>query len=247
MNTQKTTIALLIVALVMSACGKPAAVSAGSDEKPGADFSSKPSWTEKLGFGHTAKANVSSPATGLILDAIFSRGEIGQLGRYRSVPASVAFITKRDNWSNMIEILDVMGPENVRHEIDMYSMFLKKDAAEKAKYFGDFSQSQREVETLLEKGDSATAQRLIQLQMARLPIAIVFNTFAGWEVDPETTDFFTNKPLVQNARKLHAYLTFLEASADYSSQVLADIAGKISTQVWANPETARVKIRQLWY
>jgi len=251
---KKIATALMFAALVLSACSKPASVGAGSEEKTSAAVSGKMSWTEKISGGHAAKAQVSFSATGLIVDALFSPDEMTTIGKLRTLPATVAYVTKRKDREHMIEILDLMSIGKAREGLwgyakglDEYAGILKLGDAEKAKQISELNPTQRAVMDTLSQGKTAEAERLIQLQLARIPVSVVLNGFVGWEVAPETKDFFTNRPLPDNARKLHAYLTYMEASADYSSRVLADIASKVSSQIWANPDVAKAEIRRVWY
>jgi len=210
-----TTIALLIsAALALSACGKPASVSAGSEEKASAEVHSKESFSEKISHGHASKANVTFPATGLILDALFSRGEIADLGDWR---------TKKNGMS---ALLDVMSAETARENTSREDAFRNKIRLLAGLQAAD----------TLSKEDVEMALRNEQLKLARIPIAIAFDNYAGWEVSARRHD------LAQ-----HLYLTAIEASGNFSSQVLAGLAGQMAAEVWANPDEARRQIEKLWY
>lgn len=237
---------IIALGLALAGCSKPASVGSGSESKSGADVSSKTSFLSKIGFGHSAKASVSFPATGLIAEAIFKTGELSQIGHTMRVLPTM-FLDAKQTRSGTIKNINIFDPARVTTGRETYESLLKLQGPEREKVFASLDEIQRTIVDAIQKNDTAKADRLIALQLARAPIAIALAPFSGWEVDPSTEDFFTKRPIPGAAIKLHTYLTSMEASAEFSSLVLADLAGKLSSDVWADPDEAKREIRRIFY
>lgn len=78
----KTVLLPVAAALSLAACGQPTANSAGSDQKTSADSRGSVSWAKKLGSSKSAKANVSFPAAGMIVQAIYEGEDYATTGNW---------------------------------------------------------------------------------------------------------------------------------------------------------------------
>lgn len=225
----KTVLLPVAAALSLAACGQPTANSAGSDQKTSADSRGSVSWAKKLGSSKSAKANVSFPAAGMIVQAIYEGEDYATTGNWMRTLAAKYGGDVSDTLYGDDEALNQLIKQ------------LRESLPELA------PPAMRPILGAIEAGDEAKAKRLILLSSARAPIAQAFTPFMGWEVDPQTTDFFTGKPKKGAEKALYTYIVGIEASAEYTAVVLADIAGKMSSEVWSDPDAAKAEIRRLWY
>lgn len=70
------------------------------------------------------------------------------------------------------------------------------------------------------------------------PLAIVYSGYRGWEVRPPAFG--------GSEKEVAGYLRVMEAASEYTANIMLDLASKMTVKAWADPEAAKVEIKNLF-
>lgn len=225
-----------LAALALGGCGQPTQVEGGSKSATNAGVSLTAKFLRKFGYTKDAKATVSFPAAGMIIDALFTPAEAN---RYATV------------WRGLEPADPAGAAKDLRQigsgELDASGKF---DMAATAKVVRARIVAMQKAgepvpaEFLATENSDAALAKIARLNVLRIPLAIPFHPYRGWEI-PVYMGF--GRPSQQQQATMNTYLAIQEACSQYAAQVLSQIAGQMTTQAWRDPAQATAEIRKIYF
>lgn len=221
-----------MAALALGGCGQPTQVEGGSKSSTSAGVSTAEKALRKFGFSKDVKATVSFPASGMILDALMDASQIQSTGlMYR------AGLPGANSAAQKFEINSDAATATAQVRAQLLTGLKVQVAAAKKTGAAILP------ELLAAKTDDDLIRVYRDQQLLKW-LTIPAAPYRGWEIMPQLG---FGKPNPKIAREVTFYLALQEACAQYSSQVLAQIAGKMTEHAWQDPAAAQAAIRKIYF